>query len=245
MEIMEENKDKTDPSEDYLPPRTIKNRDHIVQITAIKFDDLKGMTSSDQTGAFPHTSAKGNRYVMVMEDSDAGGILATGIISRNKEHLLAGFITMHDTLKKAGINPVIHRIDNEFSKDLIEEIEARGLKYQIAPPGNHRTLPAERSIQTFKNHFESILYGCDPGFPKNQWDRLIDVAVLTLNMLRASRINPKKSAYNEIWGNFDFNKTPLAPPGCLVVAHERPQNRGTWAEHGVKGYFIGPAKHHY
>ena len=128
-EIMEENKNKIDPSKDYLPPRTLTNRDHIVQITAIKFDDLKGMTSSDQTGAFPHTSAKGNRYVMIMEDSDTGGILATGIISRRKEHLLAGFIAMHDTLKKAGINPVIHRIDNEFSKDLIEEIKARGLKY--------------------------------------------------------------------------------------------------------------------
>ena len=86
---------------------------------------------------------------MVMEDSDAGTILATGIISRRKEHLLAGFKTMHDTLKKAGINPVIHRIDNEFSRDLIEEIKARGLKYQIAPPGNHRTLLAKRSIQTF------------------------------------------------------------------------------------------------
>ena len=145
-EIMEENKDKVEPSEEYLPLRTIKNRDHIVQITAINFADLKGMTSSDQTGAFPHTSAKGNRYAMIMEDSDAGTILASGIISRRKEHLLAGSKTMHDTLKKAGINPVIHRIDNEFSKVLIEEIEERGLKYQSAPPGNHRTLPAERSI---------------------------------------------------------------------------------------------------
>ena len=46
-------------------------------------------------------------------------------------------------------------------------------------------------------------------------------------------------------GNFDFNKTPLAPPGCMIVAHKRPQDRGIWADHGVKGYFIGPAKHHY
>ena len=38
---------------------------------------------------------------------------------------------------------------------------------------------------------------------------------------------------------------PHAPPGCLIVAHERPQDRGTWADHGVKGYFIGPAKHYY
>ena len=99
---MEENQDKTDPSEEYLPLRTIKNRDHIVQITAVKFKDLKGMTSSDQMGSFPHTYAKGNRYVMVMEDSDAGQILATGIKSRKKEHLISGFITMHDTIKKVG-----------------------------------------------------------------------------------------------------------------------------------------------
>ena len=152
---------------------------------------------------------------------------------------------MHDTLTKAGIKPVLHRIDNEFSKELIEEIESRGLNYQIAPRGNHWSIAAERGIQTIKNHFISVLYGCDPTFPKSKWDRVLPVAVLTLNMLRPSRINPAKSAYNELWGNFDFNKTPLAPPGCLIVAHERPQERGTWAEHGVKGYFIGQAKHHY
>ena len=110
---------------------------------------------------------------------------------------------------------------------------------------NHQTIAAERGIQTLKNHFISVLYGCDPTFPKNQWDRVLPVAVLTLNMLRPSCINPAKSAYNELWGNFDFNKTPLAPPGCLIVAHERAEDRGTWADHGVKGYFIGPAKHHY
>ena len=64
-------------------------------------------------------------------------------------------------------------------------------------------------------------------------------------MLRPSRINPAKSAYNKLWGNFDFNKTPLAPPGCLIVAHERAQDRGTWADHGVKEYFIGTANYHY
>ena len=152
---------------------------------------------------------------------------------------------MYETLKNAGINPIIHRIDNKFSKDLIKKIEAHELKYQIAPPGNHRTLPAERSIQSFKIHFESILFGCDPEYPKIQWDRLIDVAILKQNMMRPSRINPNKSAYNEIWGNFDFNKTPLAPPDCLIVAHKPPQDRGIWADHGVKGYFLGQAKYHY
>ena len=60
---------------------------------------------------------------MVMEDSDAGPILAVAIRSRNKKHLLEGFKEMHDTLKKAGINLILHRVDNEFSKELIEKIE--------------------------------------------------------------------------------------------------------------------------
>ena len=91
------------------------------------------MTYSDQTGAFQHTSTKGNRYVMVREDSNTGPVLAIGIKSRKKEHLIAGFITMHETLKKVGINRIIHRIDNEFSKDLIEEIETRKLKKTRLP----------------------------------------------------------------------------------------------------------------
>ena len=51
----------------------------------MKFEDQKRILSSDQIGAFPHMSARGNRYIMVMEDSDAGPILATAIRSRKKE----------------------------------------------------------------------------------------------------------------------------------------------------------------
>ena len=119
------------------------------------------------------------------------------------------------------------------------------MKYQIAPRGNHRTKVAERGIQALKNHFQSVLYGCNPTFSKNQWGRVLPVAVLTLNMLQLSQIDPAKSAYNELWGNFNFIKTPLALPGCLIVAHERAQERETWIDHRVKRYFIGPAKHHY
>ena len=117
----------------------------------------------------------------------------------------------------------MHQVDNEFLIELKEEIEIRGLKYQIAPKGNHRTIAAERGIQTLKDHFTSVLYRSDPTFPKNQWDRVLPVAVLTLNMLQPSRINPSKSAYNKLWSNFNFNKTTLTPLGCLIVAHNRAQ----------------------
>ena len=86
---------ENDPLEDYLPPRKIENREHIVQVTAVKFEDLKGISSSDQTGVFPNISSRGNRYIMVIKDSDARPILAVPIRSRKKEYLLGGFINMY------------------------------------------------------------------------------------------------------------------------------------------------------
>jgi hypothetical protein len=168
-------------------------------------------------------------------------INAVAIKNRKKESLIKGYNEMCvEDLQKAGINPVIllHRLDNETSKDLVKEIEKKGLKYKIASPADHRLNHAERAIQTFKKHFIAILYGTDSGFPAKQWDRLIKQAVMTLNMCQPSRINPKLSAYQQEWGNFDFNKTPLAPPGCKVVVHERAIERGAWACHGVVGYYI-------
>jgi hypothetical protein len=43
----------------------------------------------------------------------------------------------------------------------------------------------------------------------------------------------------------DYNKTTVAPPGCKIIAHEKPGKRRTWAPHGQHGYSLGPAMHHY
>ena len=48
-----------------------------------------------------------------------------------------------------------------------------------------------------------------------------------------------------MFGNHDFNKVPLAPPGTRVVLHSKPEQRKSWAFHGEKGYYIGPAPEHY
>jgi hypothetical protein len=54
---------------------------------------------------------------------------------------------------------------------------------------------------------------------------------MTLNLLRPSQRNPKVSAYTMLEGNFDFNATPLAPPGIKVIIHEKPAQRGSWDPH--------------
>ena len=77
------------------------------------------------------------------------------------------------------------------------------MDYQIAALGNHRLNYANSAIQTFKNNFVLVLHGCDPTYPGNQWDLLIPQAVITLNLVRPYRLNPKLSAYNQLWGIFN------------------------------------------
>jgi hypothetical protein len=64
-------------------------------------------------------------------------------------------------------------------------------------------------------------------------------------MLRTSRINPKLSAATHIFGQYDFNRAPLAPPGTMSIAHETPGRRRTLAPHGQDGWYIGTALEHY
>ena len=110
------------------------------------------------------------------------------------------------------------------------------VSYDLAKP---RTNPAERAIQTFKNHFIVMLSGTDPEFPDNCWDLLISQANISLNLLRSSQVQPRLSACAMIHGNFNYNATPLAPPGCKIAIHDRAGERKSWTEHASKGYYIG------
>jgi hypothetical protein len=117
--------------------------------------------------------------------------------------------------------------------------------YQLVPPHCHRRNAVERSIRTFKEHFVAGLSSVDPSFPMHLWDRLLPQAEITLNLLRTSRLHPQLSAAAHYHGLVDYNKTAFAPPGCKIIAHEKPGKRRAWAPHGQHGYSLGPAMHHY
>ena len=129
------------------------NQKHNEGVSVFKFDKLNGMISTDQLGWFPTTSARGNEYILVMYCYINSAILATGIKSRLVKDIVKGYDEMYKKLLLSGIIPVLQRIDNETSKDLISLINNKNIIYQIASPGDHRLLPVERAIQTFKNHF--------------------------------------------------------------------------------------------
>jgi hypothetical protein len=113
------------------------------------------------------------------------------------------------------------------------------------PPHCHRRNAAERAIRNFKEHFVAGLSSVDPTFPLHLWDKLLPQAEITLNLLRTSRLHPQLSAAAHFHGLVDYNKTAFAPPGCKLIAHEKPGKRRAWALHGQHGYSLGPAMHHY
>ena len=63
-------------------------------------------------------------------------------------------------------------------------------------------------------------------------------------MLRKSIIHPHLSPSTHIYGYFDYNRTPLAPPGTRLVIYNRPNNRASWAPYGKYSWFIGPDIEH-
>ena len=68
----------------------------------------------------------------------------------------------------------------------------------LVEPHNHRVNAVKHTIQMFKDHFISALATTDSEFPLQLWDKLTSQVENTLNLMRASRINPNILAYEAI-----------------------------------------------
>jgi hypothetical protein len=204
-----------------------------------------GQTYTNQTGIFPVVSSKGNKYIMILYDYDSTAILTQPIKDRTAPELLRAFQIMEQELVTRGLTPKLMKLENEASKLLKTYLHQQNITFQLVPPYSHRRNASEQSIRSFKDHLIARLCFTDKSFPMHLWDRLLPQAFITLNILRTSRINPKLSAATHIFGQYDFNRAPMAPPGTRIISHETPNRRRTWAPHGQYGWYIGPALEHY
>jgi hypothetical protein len=50
---------------------------------------------------------------------------------------------------------------------------------------------------------------------------------------------------NSFSWNGGLQQNSFCPPGCKIIAHEKPSKRRIWAPHVQHGYSLGPAMHHY
>ena len=98
-------------------------------------------------------------------------------------------------IKACGIVPKHQVLDNEASKAYKQEIAETKMSYQLVPPHNHHCNIAKKAIQTWKDHFISVLSGTDENFPMHLWCQLLPQAERQLNLLMQTNINPKISTY--------------------------------------------------
>jgi hypothetical protein len=184
-----------------------------------------GQIYTDQTGRFPVVSSKCNKYIMILYDYDSNAILAQPIKDRTAPELLKAFQVIEQELVARGLTPKLMKLDNEASKLLETYLHQQDITFQLVPTYSHRRNSAEREIRSFKDHLIAGLCSTDKSFSMHLWERLLPQAVITLNMLRTSRINPKLSAATHVFGQYDFNRAPMAPPGTRIIAHEAPNRR--------------------
>jgi hypothetical protein len=168
-------------------------------------------------------------YLLILYEYDGNSVHAEPIKNRTAAEIKHAYALILELFKSRGLQPKLQILDNEASKLLIDYINEEGIDHQLAPPHVHRRNAAERTISTFKDHFIVGLSSTDKDYPLDLRDKLVPQSIITLNLFRRSRINPQLSAYAQVFGAFDFNKTPLAPPGTRVLVHHEHSMHGTSA----------------
>jgi hypothetical protein len=182
---------------------------------------------------------------MVLIESNSSAILIELMKNRSAGEMIQAYQALIDRLNASGLFPTEHILNNECSDQFKKQIKLNNMTYQLIPPHDHRRHRVDKAIQTFKDHFISILCGLDASFPLHLWDRLLVQAEHTLNMVHPAWMLKAVLAYTYLYEQHDYNSHPFAPLRCKVEAHVVPEIWETWAPHTTSGYYIGNAMEHY
>ena len=186
-----------DPEHDQLPQATQSENTNLVFFNTV---DLSGKIYMDQTGRFPVTSSKGNKYILVAYHCDSNTIRAEPLKTRSGLDLKSEYQKMHSLLNNRGLIPHLHILDNECPNVLKTFMREVNEQFQLVPTHIHRRNSSEQAIRTFKKHFIAGLSSTHKEFPLHIWSRLIPHVIITLNLVQQYCMNPKLSGYAQLHG---------------------------------------------
>jgi len=146
-------------------PAEMTSKHDRTSVVHFKPMQITGKISTDQMGRFPKTSSNGTKYVMACYVHDTNGILTECLKSRDDKELTRAFTVLYDYLVARGLTPKIQLLDNECPPGLEAFMKRSKISYQLVPPHDHRSNPAEKSIGTWKDHFIAGLTSANPEFP--------------------------------------------------------------------------------
>jgi hypothetical protein len=208
-------------------------------------DKVSGVVYNDLTGNFPFMSIDGSVCFFVLYHYKTNAILVKPITNVVDRSIFAAYKEIFETLEAKGYKPKMNLMDNQATNYIKKFLTEKECDLQLVEPHNHRVNAAERAIQTFKDAFIAVLATTDREIPLQLWDKLAPQVQDTLNLLRASRINPNILAYEALNGPYNWDRYPLAPPGCKAIIYKAPAVRGSWASRGTDAWYLGPLADHY
>ena len=112
------------------------------------------------------------------------------------------------------------------------------MEYQLVPLDDHRRNVAEKTIQTWEDHFVSNLSGTADTFPIHLWCQTIPQMKRQLNLLSQSNANPKISMYAHLYSHHNYNAMPFVPIIMESLVHDRPHRHKSFAQHCSKGWVL-------
>jgi hypothetical protein len=111
---------------------------------------------------------------MVMVEINSNTILVEPMKNRKDAKMIQAYNALLLQLKRAGIIPKRHVLDNEVSDNMKNHIcDTCKLDMELVPPGCHRCNAVKVAICNFKAHFMSVLGRVANNFPPNLWDWLL------------------------------------------------------------------------
>ncbi len=159
---------------------------------------------------------------MILHNVESNSLWAEVLKNNTEGELILAQQRALDHMKRCGIVPKHQTLNNQASMAYKTAIETSKMTYQLIRLDDHQQNMAEKAIQTFKNHFVSILSRCAPTMPMHLWCQLLPQVKLQLLLLQQSRVNPNMSAYAHLYGQHNYNKHLFVPIGMKALVHDKP-----------------------
>ncbi len=119
-----------------LPPTKLNN-------IFVCVEDLNEEVHTNQTGAFPHTSQCGNRYIMVAVHLNSNYIFAEPMKNRTEGEMIRVYQRIINRMKAAGLGIKKQVLNNKCLAAMKACIKENDMDYKLVPLGQYRKNQAE------------------------------------------------------------------------------------------------------
>lgn len=200
-----------------------------------------GKLSADTTGKLQINSVMGHSAVHVSYIQSANYIRLNPI--KNRTEVNDVLIKSYNEAIALGHKVNLVLTDNEMSNVAKNYFAKLKVQQRLVEPYNHRANDAERHIQTAKRHIIATLAGRDSECALANWDKAVQMAELTLSLLRKGTAEGQSSYHSYHGKEYDFNAHPIAPWGVKVQAFVPRVLRKSWGYRSKDSFYMGPANY--